>query len=183
MFDLGRFGDIDVSNSICPADVSRIAIANLHPTNKLYLNKTPDFLEWRFSKPKTKYVYFYHLSKSRIDAYVILSSDTHAHVLDYGEEPESLGITKILSFILSHTRFSSISIMSMGLPKDLDVFLHKKHFYTFDRIERSRNRELYNLPILIRPMKETFDEDDWFIDGVDVRDINNWHITEMCCDE
>ncbi len=182
LVELGRFGDVDVSDTVRPADISRIALAGLCSANKLYLNKTPDFLEWRLSKPKAKYVYFYHLSKSKVDAYVILSSDIHAHVLDYGEEAGSLGVTKLLSFILSHNRFASISILNVGIPMDLEVFLRKKHFYTLGQVERLRDRESYNLQIRTRPLKEIYDEDDWFIDGVDVRDINNWSITEICFD-
>jgi GNAT superfamily N-acetyltransferase len=139
--NLGTFGDVQVSDTIRPVDISRIDASNYYSINKLCLNKSPDFLKWRLSNSKANFIYFYHLKESEINAYVILRlNKTHAHVFDYGEENGSFGVQRLISFILQQTRFASISFLTATTPDDLNTFLCKKHFYTFDRIERIRNR-------------------------------------------
>lgn len=176
-------GDIEVTDSIHAADISGIGLADYYSENKISPNKTGDFLEWRLSNPRVKYTFFHHRAGGKIDAYLILRTNKiHAHVFDYGQREGSFGVQKILSFILNHTRFSSVSFVDAGTPDDLKSFLRKRHFYTFTQIERMRNRESNNIPIVIRPTVQNYSENDWFVDGVDARDINNWHITEICFD-
>ncbi len=182
MLDYGNFGDIEVSDINRPADISRIDGSRAHKQEKFSLNKSPDFVAWRSSDKRARYVYFYHLSESGIDAYVILSRRNHAHVIDYGEEEGSGGIRKLFDFIVDRSRFSSISFLTASIQENLEVFLRSKHFYAFDWMEKRIRKESYSLPILIRPTVENYSESNWFVNGVDLRDVNNWHITEICFD-
>jgi len=34
----------------------------------------------------------------------------------------------------------------------------------------------------VRPVKKTVKEEDWFIEGIDIRNINNWEINGICSD-
>jgi hypothetical protein len=47
------------------------------------------------------------------------------------------------------------------------------------RIEKKRMGEL---PVLVRPIRGDDSEDDWRVEGVDIRNIENWKITEICSD-
>jgi len=38
------------------------------------------------------------------------------------------------------------------------------------------------LPVLIRPVRKRYTEPDWTIEGLDIRNIKNWHMTEICSD-
>jgi hypothetical protein len=183
MLKLGNFGEVEVSNTLRPFDISRIDAGRFYPLNKLHQDKSPEFLEWRLSNPKAEFVYLYHLSESKTDAYVILSLDkVHAHIFDYGDESGSMGVKRLLSFILERARFASISFLDAGTPEDIKTYLRDKRFYAFDQINKLRNRKSYHLPLLVRPTKLNCVEDDWFVNGFDVRDIDNWQITEMCFD-
>jgi len=180
---LGQFGEFEVSDSIRPVDISNIDAINCYTENKLSLNKSPDFLEWKLSNPRAKYAYFYHLAESKIDAYVILRVGTsNAHVIDYGQGRDSLGVQKLISFIIKQRRLGSISFFNAGMPEELKPFLRKKCFYTFGQIDKIRHGKSYNLPILVRPTVENCVEDDWLIGDIDIRNIDNWHITEICFD-
>ena len=178
----GNFWDIEVSNTLRSADVSRIGSIYSSTKNKFSLNKTPNFLEWKLLKSKTKYLYFYHHGESKIDAYIIINIQNHVHGIDYGEEDGSNGIEKLFHFILRHCRFGSISFLTASIHEDLESLLRSKHFYALDWIEKRIRNRTYDLPILIRPIVENHLEIDWFINGVDLRDVKNWHITEICFD-
>jgi hypothetical protein len=183
MLNPGNFGEVKVSDSLHTADISRISAEDCYSENKICQNKTPDFIEWKLSNPGAKYTYLYHLAESEIDAYLILKvHNIHAHIFDYGQKKGSAGMDKIISFILDHARFGSISFCNAGMPEDLRSFLRKKHFHSFNQIDRIRHRESYNIPIIVRPTVGNYSDDDWFVSGVDIRDIKNWQITEICFD-
>jgi GNAT superfamily N-acetyltransferase len=179
----GKFGEIEVSDRIRPDDITRIAGNNYYSENKLYQIKNPNFLEWKLSNPRAKYVYLYHLATTGIDAYIILRVQmNHAHIFDYDQEKGSLGVQKLISFIITHGKFSSISSFHAGMSAELKSFLRKKHFYVFDQIDKIKQKQSYHLPILIRPTKENVTDEDWFINEIDSRDESRWHITEICFD-
>jgi len=46
-------------------------------------------------------------------------------------------------------------------------------------LERKKTGEL---PVLIRPVRKRYTEPDWTIEGLDIRNIKNWHMTEICSD-
>jgi len=179
----GDFGEVIVSDTILAADISRISMANTYLANKICPNRTPGFLEWTHSNPISKHTYLYHQSESGIDAYLILrTSRIHAYIFDFGYEQDSLGVQKLISFVLKHGKFGSVSLLNAAATEELNPFLKSKHFHTFSRINRIRNRELENLLTFVRPTVENASEDDWFINGLDVRETDNWHITEICFD-
>jgi len=47
------------------------------------------------------------------------------------------------------------------------------------RIERKKTGEL---PVLIRPVRKSYTETDWKIEGLDIRKITSWQMTEICSD-
>ena len=75
-----------------------------------------------------------------------------------------------------------LSIFNVNISNNFIKLLHKNNFLSYRIIEKIVKGKSYNLPILIRPIKESYSEHDWFINDLDVRDINNWHITEICSD-
>ena len=179
----GKCGDIEVSDIIRSSDIFSAGIATCYSEKKISLNKIPDFLEWRLSNPRARYICLYLVKGPDIEAYMIVRiKNTHAHIFDYGQKQGSPGIQKLLSYFIKNAKFSSISFFNSTTPDELKLFLRKNHFHTFAQIEKIRHGESYNIPIIIRPTVEKYTEYDWHIGGVDVRDVNNWHITEICFD-
>jgi hypothetical protein len=183
VFEPGIFKDIEVSYTIRSNNISRIDSKRTYRRTKLTINKTPGFIEWKLSNSRSKYIYFYHFKESEVDAYLILSiQGSHMHVIDYGEDEGSYGIQSIFNFIIDHTKSASISFLTASMPENFRSFLKTKHFYNFDRVEKKVKRKSYNLPILIRPVIDDYKENDWYISDIDIRKIDNWHITEICFD-
>jgi GNAT superfamily N-acetyltransferase len=179
----GVFGDIEVALTPCIADISRVGLADCFSENKICQHKTPEFLAWKLANPKVDYSYFYHFAGSLIDAYVILrSSGTRAHIFDYAQLKGSSGVPELVSFILRHTGFDSLSLVDTGTPVTLRSFLRKKQFYTFNRLQKMKDRMVYGIPIVLKPTVDSGAEADWLVDGLDVRNITSWQMTEICFD-
>ncbi len=179
----GKFGNIEVSDNIRSSDIFSGGTANCYSEKTIYLNKIPEFLDWRYANPRARYMCLCHEAESNIDAYMIIRiKNSHAHIFDYGQNGSTDGLQRLFSFIINKTKFASISIFNGGLSDKLASFLRRNHFHSFARIDRIRNRGSSNNPIIIIPAKENYTEDDWFAGGADVRNVANWHITEMCFD-
>ena len=39
------------------------------------------------------------------------------------------------------------------------------------------------LPLLIRPVKHNYSDSEFFVEGLDLRKIENWHIKGICSDD
>jgi hypothetical protein len=76
-----------------------------------------------------------------------------------------------------------VYLADVSLSESFRAFLRKNHFYSYRMIDRIRMGESYDLPFLIRPVKEEYGEDDWHIQGVDTRDIAQWIIRPICSDK
>ena len=180
-FTLGRFGSIEVANRIHFSDISSLIKEDSSSRNRIFLNKTAKFYRWKMSFGKRNYITIYHYSQSKIDAYFLMSFRNYeAHIVDYGGQENSLGISAIIDFILREMRFNVISVLNLSLPGNLRRILKKRHFYRYEIIEKMRKKDTFDLPILIRPIKKDYNEDDWFLDQVETRDISNWKILGIC---
>lgn len=179
----GKFGEIEVSNR-CYANELFDFMKEIAPkSNKISLCKNFGFFNWRFENPTSQHIFYYHWNDSVIDGYVVLKVDNFkAKVMDYEGKINSYAIYKIFDFILKHNKFCMLSIFNVNISNNFIKFLHKNHFLSYRIIEKIVKGKSYNLPILIRPVKESYSEHDWFINDLDVRDINSWHITEICSD-
>ena len=180
-FTLGRFGSIEVANRLHFSDISSLIKEDSSSRNRMFLNKTAKFYRWKMSCGKRNYITIYHHSESKIDAYLLISFGNYeAHIVDYGGQENSLGISAIIDFILRKMRFNLISVLNLTLPSNLRRILKKRHFYRYEIIEKMRKKDTFDLPTLIRPIKKDYNEDDWFLDRVDTRDISNWKILGIC---
>jgi hypothetical protein len=179
----GRSGDIEVSAGIRSPDITAAGLANCYVEEKICLNKTPQFLDWRLSNPRNKYLCLYYLPGSDTEAYVVVRiKNNHAHVFDYGQKKGSSGVQRLFDFIIKHARFDSVSFLDSTTPEELKPFLRNNRFWDLTRIDKIRHGRSYAIPVIIRPAVEKYTEDDWYIGEVDARDADNWHITEMCFD-
>ena len=77
--------------------------------------------------------------------------------------------------VLSIYHFSLTDILKLKMQN-----LGFKKVSLFRIIERRVHGEL---PLLIRPVKRKYSESDFFVEGVDLRKIENWHIKGICSDD
>jgi hypothetical protein len=180
----GTYGNIEVSDKIRLSSIFGVSLNSSDAENKICLNKTLDFLNWRLSNPRYRFIYLYYLIGEDVAAYMVVRvRNNHAHIFDYGQKPGVPGTNNFLDFLIRNTGLSSISFFDSSTPNEIKPFLSSNRFRGISRIEKIMRNQTYEIPIIIRPAIEKYAEDNWYIGGgIDVRDINNWHITEMCFD-
>ena len=183
-FSVGTFEDIEVTNRFRADKMSELSLSCIRSSDNIHLNKNESFFNWKLTSPHRQRVYYYHYDHSGMDAYVILAyRDGKALVYDFEERENSQGVAKIITFILTENAFHVLYLVDVSLSKSLRTFLRKSHFYHYSVIDKMRMGESYGLPFLIRPVKEAYGEYDWYIDGVDTRDIARWIIRPICSDK
>jgi hypothetical protein len=117
-------------------------------------------------------------------AYVVIGispNNQRGYILDYAEKKGSV-LQEILRDIIKAKHFNLLSIYNFSLDDTLRQALKGLGFKTHSLV-RIIERELHGeLPLLIRPVKESLMESDFFIEGIDLRKIKNWSLKPICSD-
>jgi len=146
-------------------------------TDKISLKQDEKFFQWRFkSKIPNTYLFYYYKDSGRITDYVIvgrLPNHDSGYILDYTENNLE-ALDAILRCILHTESLNMISIRNINLSAAALNMLKKYNFAD----NNLKNKNL--CPILVRPVKKDFVENDWFVNGLDIRDINNWKLKGIC---
>jgi hypothetical protein len=90
-----------------------------------------------------------------------------------------------LHYIIRKRHFDILSTWNFNLREDFSQTLESLEFSTTNllgRIEKKFPSEFPALPVFVRPVKKIYKEEDWFIEGIDIRDIKNWEINRICSD-
>jgi hypothetical protein len=75
-----------------------------------------------------------------------------------------------------------ISVWNCGLENETLEILKCLGFKTSPLFEKMENalRGIYYL--LVRPVRKECREEDWFVQGIDLRTIKSWQLNEFCSD-
>ncbi len=183
----GKFGNIEISNKSRPEEMSAVTTKQKPSNNKITLFKDTSFFKWRFQNIRRNYTFYYHLNNGTIDGYVVIETvdcSTSGHIVDYAETGNGV-IYELLRCAIAKKHFDILSIWDVNLRKELSQTLKDLNFSTktlLGKIEKKFPSEFPMLPVFVRPIKKTVKEKDWFIDGIDIRNINNWEINGICSD-
>jgi GNAT superfamily N-acetyltransferase len=182
--NLGEFGNIMVSDRPKPEEMSSVISGKKRKDQKIRLCQDETFFRWRFLNNKNKYIFYFLRDNKSITGYVVLgvsADNTQGQILDYAE-CGSKALGHILRFILDSRQFDMLSVLSFGVNQQLlhtleDMGLSPRGFAE----KRSRYKE-GELALLIRPVKKERTEEDWFLDGFDIRKFSHWEIKPVTCD-
>jgi hypothetical protein len=111
----------------------------------------------------------------------ISPNNQRGYILDYAEEVGS-AIGEILESAIKARHFNLLSIYDFCLDNTLMQTLKRQGFKTQSLVRIIEKKLNGELPLLIRPVKETFKESDFFIEGIDSRRIENWSLKPICSD-
>ncbi len=138
--------------------------------NKISIKKDNVFFNWRFKNNRVKYKFYYHKQNGVVTDYIVTSIDeniTNAIIVDYSENDIDV-VENILRYIINENYNSFVSIKSYSLTDNFSNIVDKLGF-------QFRERSVL-FPILIRATQ------DWFINGLDIRDYDNWELRGICSD-
>ncbi len=131
-----------------------------------------------------KYIFYYHYQDNEMTGYVAVGlSPNHrrGYVLDFADR-NGESVVDILRFIIQQRHFDILSIYDFCLSDDFRKRLKGLRFKTTGLVRRIEKKRTGELPLLIRPVKRDCTQGDWIIEGLDIRRIENWKITEICSD-
>jgi GNAT superfamily N-acetyltransferase len=185
--ELGRFGSIDVTDTPRPAAMAAVAAHQNAASAGFSLVQDEAFVAWRYRKPLGRYVFYMLMESDAIKAYVcvtVAANNLSAEILDHGARDDR-ALQEILDFILRSRHYAVLSIFSYGADAKLRQLLDERGFtitHPLQNLCRTTPGEQRALPLLIRPVQKSPTDSGFLMDGLDVRDIENWHLKPICQD-
>ena len=181
----GRFGNIEITDIPKAGQMGRASdYCSLSGKRSLKLFKDQNFFNWRFRNNRRRYIFYYYRDKGAITGYVVIRAsrnNENGHIVDYCEK-EPGAVEEILRFIVKNRQFDMLTVWDITLDEELSAVLKKMRFGVKGFNTKIIRHTETQPPILVRPLKKEYTEDDWFIRDVDMRDISNWDISEICSD-
>ncbi len=108
-------------------------------------------------------------------------NNRRGYILDYAENDGRV-LDTIFRYVIKMNHFDIFSIYNFSLSDKLLHILKGLHFYTNGLTQKMEKYFNGEWPLLIRPVKKRFVENDWFIEGLDIRNIDGWEIKPICSD-
>jgi hypothetical protein len=180
----GDFGDIVVTDSPRPEEMSAVVSRQDHENRRITLLQDEDFFRWRFKNKMFKYLFYYHKHCNTTTGYVVIrvsDNNRRGFISDYAAD-DSMALEKILTFITKIKHLDIVSIYNYSLTDNLSQILKKLNFKTNSLTRIIQRRVEGEWPLLVRPVKRNHVESDCFIKGLDIRKIESWAIKEICSD-
>ena len=180
----GTFDDIIVSRQPRTEEMHGVLEGQHVGADKITLYQDQDFFRWRYANNHNKYLFIYEIKDKMITGYIVIQispNNRRGYIVDYGQR-NGTAIEKIIEFIIKSRHFNILSIYQFSLT---DTIEHKIRDLNFKKVSlfRTIEKKVYGeLPLLIRPVKKNYSDSDFFVEGLDLRKIENWHIKGICSD-
>jgi GNAT superfamily N-acetyltransferase len=181
----GKFDDIIVSDGPRPKDMQAVVAGENPKGRQITLRQDEDFFGWRFNNKRNKYVFYYHRKDNVTTGYVVVGvspTTGRGYILDYAQDDDT-AIQRILSYAVKMKHFDVLSIYHFGLSDDLLKTLYGLRFKTNSLIRTIERRVKGELPLLLRPIRKNYVESDFFVNGLDMRRVDNWGLKGICADD
>ena len=181
----GEFQSIFVDKSPRPQEMAFVINNQIPDGRKITLLQDQQFFLWRFNNMRNKYVFYYYFRNKELTAYVVIrvsQNNRRGYILDYAETDEG-SIENILRHIIKKRHFDIISIYNFNLNPTLFKTLLTFSFKTYSLMRMLESRFVGEMPLFVRPVKSDFIEEDWYLEGLDIRDIQNWSLKPICSDD
>jgi hypothetical protein len=181
---LGDFGEILVSDTPMPAEMSDIVSKCTHKGKKIQLRQDEIFFQWRFNNLRKKYVFYYYKQDNHITGYIVMRlspNNRRGFIIDYAAKDGS-ELKHLLAFIRKKKHFNILSIYAYGVTDAFKSVLKSQKFRTYTIFRLMERRTEGEWPLLVRPVHRDYDEKNFFIQGLDIRKFQNWSIKEICSD-
>ncbi len=182
--EFGEFGDIAVSPDPLHEEMGRVAMDPSSSEAKLTPLQDERFFRWYFRVPRMNHVFYYAREHGRVTGYVVLRVEEfgqRATIADYSRRSFA-AVARILRFLARSRTFSLISIYSFTPNPELRRLLDQLGFRVDCAYERLRRRMNRVWPLFVRPVRVNPEDEDWFVERLDIREISSWEISEIRSD-
>jgi len=148
-------------------DINRDAnkISNIHDKN---------YFSWRYPGINEKHLFVYYRINNKLVGYLIVLrvSDIQYSILEYSANSNRI-VKQMIEKLMNHNR---IPVLRSWVLSEKDKKELKKCGFYFEPVRILQFFGKKRLPVLVRPVIITDSNNDFFIDDMDIRDINNWQV-------
>lgn len=161
----------EISSILKPADMAKCA-RNYRLPGKISHIRDVAYFKWRYSFQSEKFFFSYCYKDDEIMAYIVLEkvSDTQYLLLEFFAK-DSATLAKTIHHVINRVQ---IPFLRTWVLNDSDLRLLSYCGFIPAPVKLWHLLGKKRLPILVRPINNIFRDDDFFINGKDSRDINNW---------
>ena len=180
----GEFDEIVVTDSPKPQEMAAIINRQNSHRHKITLSQDEKFFKWRFRHRANKYIFYFYRHNNVISGYVVMKvseNNKRGYIVDISAD-ETTAIEKILGFIIKLKHYDIISIVNYSLNENLEPVLKKLQFKENSLTRLIENRRNGEWPLFVRPVKYDYTESEYIIEDLDIRNIENWSLKEICSD-
>lgn len=181
---LGEFDDVLVDNNPRPEEMYSVISGQETDDRQLTLLQDKAFFQWRFNNKLRNYVFYYQRENSMTTGYLVIRLSPSGHrgyIIDYGAS-DNESMEKMLRFLVKIRHFDVLSILNLNLPDDFLQILKRAGFKAGGLMKMVKKKTRGEWPLLVRPVRQDYGEDEWFIGGLDIRQNETWKIKEICSD-
>ena len=149
-------------------------IKNNRDKSKLTNIRDEFFFDWRYSHERDKYLLILCYSNKTMVGYSILKKSSN---YEYSIEEYLAVDTKVLrSMLKAIQRKLKIPIVRTIIFSDEDKRRMKSCGFFVESNFFIKILKRQRFPVLVRPTKPNLTNDDFIIEGIDIRDIENWQL-------
>ena len=180
----GESGALIVSNRPNPQVMHNIILKQKYASKKIRLFQDEEYFLWRFNNKKIKYVFYFYKENGKISGYIVIratANNRRGYIIDYAAE-DSIKLEKLFKLAIKTNHFDIISIYNYSLTTGILNLLKKLNFKTNSIVQLIEKNVEGEWPLLVRPVQKKIIGTEFFVEGLDIRKIQNWSIKEICSD-
>ena len=181
----GQYGDIIASNKPRPAEMASIKSNEMKQLPVcLKLSQNENYFRWRFENGRNEYVFYYLLKDGMAASYLIVRrppGGLRGYIIDYGAMNGKC-LSPLLQFVAKQHHFDVLSIYGYSFDHHSAEIFRRCGFSSRGVLRLLEKKKRGEWPLFVRPVQSECVESGWWIDGIDIRKIDNWRIKEICSD-
>ena len=186
---LSTHDNIEISKNIYADSMVKAIAKQTYDNKKMVLWKDESYLKWRFRNPRHQYIFFYqwHKQTNHLINYVVFRTSLNrknAKLVDFAcTDIEKF--SNLIGFVVRSGLFKTISILETNeqdphIKYILNQYRFKKEYSIINIKKKLRKKN--DRTILIKPLTKVNGEESWFINGVDIKNPENWLFLEIGSD-
>jgi hypothetical protein len=180
----GLFGFVEVSDFPKPKEMADVVSMQEDDGPKIRLHQNEAFFRWRFNNHRKIYKFYYFRQEDKITGYMVmrlLMENRRGYIIDYAAK-ENVALEKMIAAAINSRCFSVISIIAYSVSDHMAAVLAKLNFKRNGIIRMIEKKINGEWPVLVRPVRINYSERDFFIEGMDIRNLKSWSFREICSD-